>query len=196
MLPRIVKFSVESNLLGFILIAVIVSFPSIAISSEHDQSYLLAPQDILEISVWKDNDLTKKVIVRPDGKISFPLIGEVAVGGHTVQWLRNEIKQRINEYVNNPIVTVMVLKINGKGIYVVGKVERPGTSTIVRNINIMQALAIAGGLTPYANESNILILRYVGDDQIKIPFNYNEVKRGVNIEQNILLQDGDVIVVR
>ncbi len=161
-----------------------------------DGQYLIGPEDILEISVWKDMDLTKQVVVRPDGKVSFPLIGEVEAGGHSIAWLQDQITLRIHDYVPDAVVTVMVIQINSMKIYVVGKIARPGEYKIGRRINVMQALALSGGLNPFANEDGILILRGSNKDQAKISFNYSQVKKGKAIEQNIWLKDGDVIVVR
>ena len=162
---------------------------------ELEKEYLLAPEDILEISVWKDKDLTKNVGIRPDGKISFPLIGDVTVAGHTIEWVRQEITRRVREYVPDAVVSVIIQKIEGIHVFVVGKVAKPGGSQTIRRINVMQALGYAGGLTKFADEDDIVILRTVNGKQIKLPFDYSEVKKGVNLEQNIRLQDGDVIVV-
>ncbi|MBU0993176.1 MAG: polysaccharide export protein [Proteobacteria bacterium] len=162
---------------------------------ELHKDYLIGPEDILEISVWKDKDLTQKVGVRPDGKISFPLIGDVAVAGHTVEWVKDEIAKKVREYVPDAVVSVMMLQIKGMQIFIVGKVENPGGSNTIRKINVMQALGYSGGLTKFADEDDIIILRTVNGKQIKIPFDYSEVKKGQNLEQNIWLMDGDVIVV-
>ena len=162
---------------------------------EIEREYSIAPEDILEISVWKDKDLTKNVGVRPDGKISFPLIGDVPVAGHTIEWVRQEITRRVREYVPDAVVSVMIRKIEGSHVFVVGKVAKPGGNQTVRRINVMQALGYAGGLTKFADEDDIIILRMVNGKQTQIPFDYGEVKKGINLEQNIWLQDGDVIVV-
>ncbi len=178
-----------------IIISLFFFSPSASFSTEYDQTYLIGPEDVLGISVWKDTDLTLQVVVRPDGRISFPLIGDVKAAGHSVEWLRNEIKKRISEYVPDAVVSVLLMEVKGIKIYVVGKVARSGGASVGRRINVMQAIAGAGGLTKFAGESSILILRNDNGGQTKIPFNYNEVKKGTNIEQNIWLQDGDVIVV-
>ena len=172
-----------------------VLYPSTVIASNQDNDYLIGPEDILEISVWKDPDLTKQVVVRPDGRISFPLVGEVQVGGHSVEWLQKNISKRIHEYVPDAVVTVMVIQVNTFKIYVVGKVARPGEYRIGKKINIMQALALAGGLAPFADDDDILILRYLDGKQMKIPFDYSLVKKGKAIDQNIWLNNGDVVVV-
>jgi len=169
--------------------------PSTLTAKEKDASYLIGTEDILEISVWKDPELTKQVVVRPDGRISFPLIGEVEAGGHTVKSLEDELKKKISEYVPDAMLTVMVIQVNSIKIYVTGKVARPGEYRLGRAINVMQALSLAGGLSAFADADSILILRSEKSSQNKIPFNYKEVKKGGKLEQNIMLETGDVIVV-
>ena len=157
--------------------------------------FLLGPEDVLEISVWKDETLTKQVVVRPDGKISFPLIGEIQAAGRTVEDLRKEIIEKLSEFISDPVVTVMVIGINSYKIYVIGKVNKPGAYTVGRPVNVMQALSMAGGFSPFADLDNISILREQNGKQIRIKFNYKEVAKGKHLEENILLKRGDVIVV-
>ncbi len=157
--------------------------------------FLLGPEDILEISVWKDETLTKQVVIRPDGKISFPLIGEIQAAGRTVEDLRKEIIEKLSEFISDPVVTVMVIGINSYKIYVIGKVNKPGAYTVGRPVNVMQALSMAGGFSPFADLDNISILREQNGKQIRIKFNYKEVAKGKHLEENILLKRGDVIVV-
>ena len=187
-------FPIDLSLLLMMFLLFILC-PSTVTASNQDNYYLIGPEDVLEISIWKDPDLTKQVIVRPDGRISFPLVGEVEVGGHSVEWLQKHITERIHEYVPDAVVTVMVIQVNTIKIYVVGKVARPGEYRIGKKINIMQALALAGGLAPFADDDDILVLRYLGGKQVKIPFDYSRVKKGKAIEQNIWLNNGDVVVV-
>ena len=177
------------------VVGVLLFSASTLSADEKDGPYLIGPEDVLEISVWKDPDLTRQVVVRPDGQISFPLIGEVEAGGCSVEILEKKLKKRISEYVPDAVVTVMIVQINSVKIYVVGKVVRPGEYKIGRKINVMQALAMAGGMTSFADENGIVILRWNNGEQMKIPFNYGRVKKGKNLEQNIWLQDGDVISV-
>ena len=174
---------------------ILLTFPVCFAAGEPHKAYRIGPEDVLEISVWKDESLTRQVVVRPDGRISFPLIGEVDAGGHSIEWLEKEIKQRINEYVPDATLSVTVIQINSIKIYVIGKVARPGEYRIGRKINLMQALSLAGGLAPFADENNILVLRTEKSSQIRIPFRYKEVERGENLEQNIVLETGDVVVV-
>ncbi|MDL1956554.1 MAG: polysaccharide export protein [Candidatus Desulfofervidus auxilii] len=158
-------------------------------------SFVLGPEDVLEISVWKDEALTKQVIVRPDGKINFPLVGEIQAAGKTVEEVKKEITEKLKEYISDPVVTVMLIGINSYKIYIVGKVNKPGAYTLGRRINVMQALAMAGGFSPFADLDNISILRQEGGKQIRIKFDYKAVSKGKKLEQNIFLKSGDVIVV-
>jgi len=188
----------QKNVYLFLLLTIIffLTNPLTINATEQDGIFVIGPEDILEISVWKDPDLTKQLIVRPDGRISFPLIGEIEAGGQKVKWLQEHIMKRIREYIPDAMVTVMVAQINSMKIYVVGKVVRPGEYRIGRKINVMQTLALAGGLSPFADEDNILILRQDNKESKKLSFNYNKVKKGKEIEQNIWLKNGDVVVIR
>ena len=163
---------------------------------EADAGYLIGPEDVLEISVWKDEALTKIAVVRPDGKISFPLVGELTVGGQTVEWVREQITKKLSGFMSEIEVSVSVNQVNSIRVYLIGKVLRPGEYKIGRAINVMQSLALAGGLAPFADEDDILILRTENNgNQLQIPFDYKTVKRGEALEQNIALQTGDVVVV-
>lgn len=157
--------------------------------------YTIGPGDILEISVWQDERLNRKVVVPPDGVISYPLIGDINVKGFTVADLRKIITERLKDYIPDAIVTVMLVEINNLKAYVIGKVNSPGEYPIDLDTNVMQILAMAGGLTPFADSDKIIILRKEGEKIIKIPFNYDEVAHGKKLEQNIILKRGDVVVV-
>ena len=158
-------------------------------------SYLIGPGDILEISVWKEEGLQKEVLVRPDGGISFPLVGEIEAGGKTAVQLQESIVKNIKRFIPDPVVTVSVLKVNDNKIFVVGKVKRAGEFIATHYIDIMQALAMAGGLDPYAKSGDIKILRRVNGKTQAIPFEYDTVAQGDRLEQNIILKSGDVVVV-
>lgn len=158
-------------------------------------AYLLGPEDVLQISVWRDDSLTREVSVRPDGMISFPLIGEARAEGRTVEALRNEIRERLAPFIPDPTVSVSLLKVNSYKIYVVGRVNRPGEYLAGHYTTVMQALSLAGGMTPFASENGINVLRQELDRQQTYHFRYGDVKKGKNLEQNILLQRGDVVVV-
>jgi polysaccharide export outer membrane protein len=159
------------------------------------EKYQLGPDDVVEISVWKEPDLTKQIVVRPDGKISYPLIGEVQAAGKTVTQLREEISKRLEKYVTDAQVTVILLKTQNYKIYVVGKVNKPGEFLVGRPVDVMQALAMAGGLTPFASPSRIVVLRHIGNTEQTLPFDYKDVSRGLFLEQNVTLIPGDVVVV-
>ncbi|MBK5970785.1 MULTISPECIES: polysaccharide biosynthesis/export family protein [Thiorhodovibrio] len=157
--------------------------------------YGLQPGDIILISIWGEEGLDRPVLVGPDGRISFPLVGNLQAGGRTVEELTGIIAKRVSRYVPNPLVTVSLQDIPGNRIYILGRVNKPGDFVIGRDVQVMQALAMAGGLTAFADRKSINVLRTVDGKQLQIPFNYKEVERGKNLQQNIPLQAGDVIVV-
>lgn len=157
--------------------------------------YLIGPEDILEISVWKEEGLEREVLVRPDGKLSFPLAGDVQAAGRTPEQVQKEISERIQRYIPDPVVTVTVKTIGGNKIYVIGEVKEPGAYVIGRYVDVIQALTLAGGLTPFAKENDIKVLRREGARDIVLNFEYAKVKKGRKLEQNIFLRGGDVVVV-
>ncbi len=157
--------------------------------------YKIGPEDILEVSVWKEPDLQRQVVVRPDGGISFPLVGNVQAVGKSPVELEQAIKAKLDEYIPNAVVTVSVIEIRGLRIYVAGKVSRPGQYVVGRYIDVLQAITLAGGLTPFADESGIQIIRRSGDTEQIFRFNYAKVKRGRDLNQNIILQADDTVVV-
>jgi polysaccharide biosynthesis/export protein len=160
-----------------------------------DASYLVQPGDSLQIAVWKEQELTLEVLVRPDGGLSFPLAGEVAAAGHTVDEIRKTLETRLVKYIPDPVVTVAVKAATGSRIFVVGKVNRPGDFPLIRPIDVMQALSLAGGATPFADVNGIRVLRREGDRQTVFRFRYDDVRRGRELAQNILLHSGDTVVV-
>lgn len=157
--------------------------------------YVVQPGDILDISVWKEKDLQKELMVRPDGGINFPLAGEISASGKTLEQLQKELVSKLARYVPDPVVTVAVKESRGNKIYVVGKVNHAGEFPSNRTIDVMQALSMAGGPTPYASVNNIKILRRENGVLKAIPFKYSRVEKGEDLEQNITLQGGDVVVV-
>ena len=157
--------------------------------------YLIGPGDILEISVWKEADLTKLVTVLPDGKIAFPLIGQIDAEGLTLGQLKEKIEKKIERFVPNPNLSVAVQQINSLHIYVVGKVLNPGRFELNTNVNVLQALAMAGGLNPFAKGGKIKIFRQNDGRDLIFDFDYDVVSKGQDLEQNIRLIRGDVIVV-
>ena len=161
-----------------------------------DNQYRLNAGDVLLVSVWKEEELTREVLVRPDGGISFPLAGDVPAAGRTIDQVQSAIVTRLEQFIPDAVVTVAVLSVNGNKLYVLGKVARPGEYVITKDLDVMQALALAGGLTSFAAEDKVLILRRGPSGvQQAIPFRYGSVKEGRRLESNILLQSGDVIVV-
>lgn len=165
-------------------------------SSSLESTYEMGPQDILHISVWKDEILSREVIVRPDGFISFPLIGEVLAEGRTVGSLTKEMDDRLTKFVSDPRISIGVKEVNSFKIFVIGKVNSPGGFQIGQYTDVMQALSLAGGLTPFAREGSIKVLRRKKNEgQTTFPFDYGEVLKGHSLEQNIVLHRGDVVMV-
>lgn len=160
-----------------------------------EPAYLLGPEDVLKVSVWKDEQLTQETVVRPDGMMTFPLIGEVTAAGRTVEEVRSEIAKRLVKFIPTPNVTVTVLKVLSYRIYVLGRVNKPGEFLVGHHTDVLQALSLAGGLTPYASENDIKIMRRGGANQQVFRFRYGDVQKGKDLKQNILLQRGDVVMV-
>jgi len=172
--------------------------PAAADSNPGDISqtdYILGAGDVLEISLWQSSELTKTVVILPDDTISFPLIGKVTAGGKTVEGLKKELKQKISRFVPDPNLSVSVQQVNSMFIYVIGRVNNPGRFLMNGNIDVLQALATAGGLNPFARKNSIRILRKQGSETTAYEFEYGDVAKGRNLEQNIMLQRGDVIIV-
>jgi polysaccharide biosynthesis/export protein len=157
--------------------------------------YVIGPADSLEINVWKENDLDAKVPVRPDGKISLPLLGDVTASGFTPTQLAADLSQRLKKYVDDPRVTVVVTAVNSRRIYIVGEVLHTGAYPLLGNMTVLQALSGAGGFSPFASLKNIYVLRNQDGTQVKMPFNYKKVIKGENMQQNVQLRPGDTIVV-
>ncbi len=164
-------------------------------TAEDAGGYKVQPGDMLHVSVWKEDGLDQDVLVRPDGGFSFPLAGDVSAAGKTVAELRQEITQRLQHYIPGLVVTVAVKEINGNKVYVIGQVNKPGSFVMNPRVDVMQALSIAGGTTAFASTGDIFVLRRQNGRQVALPFSYNDVVRGKNLQQNILLQSGDVVVV-
>jgi len=160
-----------------------------------EKVYKIGPGDVLEISVWKDETLSRQMIVPPDGMVSFPLAGDIDATDLSVPELREAVTKRLSEYVPDATVTVMLVGANSLTAHVIGKVNRPGQYPITLETDVMKILAMAGGLNPYASPNKIIILRQEEGIDYKIPFRYGEVEKGVNLKQNILLRRGDVVVV-
>jgi polysaccharide export outer membrane protein len=160
-----------------------------------DPSYMIGAEDVLDVNVWKEPDLTRVVPVRPDGKITLPLINDVQAAGSTPQQLAASVTEKLRKFMTDPQVTVIVTQINSQRVFVIGEVLRAGAFPLVPGTTILQALANAGGFTTFANVKKIHVMRTVNGKQTELPFNYRDVVKGENSDQNIKLQPGDTIVV-
>jgi polysaccharide biosynthesis/export protein len=160
-----------------------------------DPNYVIGAQDVLDISVWKEPQVSRVVPVRPDGKISLPLLNDVQAAGLTPAQLGAQITESLKKYVTNPQVTVIVATINSQRFYVLGEVMKPGAYAVLPDMTVMQALSSAGGFTPFAKMKSIYVLREENGKKVKYPFNYKEAINGKNAEQDVLLKAGDTIVV-
>jgi len=160
-----------------------------------DPNYVIGPQDVLDISVWKEPELTRPVPVRPDGKISMPLLNDVQAAGKTPLQLAADITAGLKKFVTDPQVTVIVTTINSQRVFILGEVNRAGAYPLLPNMTVLQALSSAGGFTIYANLKKIYVLRVEDGKQVKHPFNYKDVLAGKAADQNIIVRPGDTIVV-
>jgi polysaccharide export outer membrane protein len=160
-----------------------------------DPNYVIGAQDVLDINIWKEPDLSRSVPVRPDGKISLPLLNDVQASGLTPTQLAAQITTGLNKFLTNPEVTVIVSQINSQRIYILGEVGRAGAYTLIPGMTALQALSNAGGFTAFANSKKIYVLRQENGKQVKHYFNYKEVIDGKQPDQNIELKVGDTIVV-
>ena len=178
----------------FALVSVLAAFPAIAQDSETG-AYLLNPGDRLSITVWKEQDLQRQVLVRPDGSFSFPLAGDINARNKSVEQVRDELAQRLSRFIPDPVVTVATEEVLGNRIYVIGQVNRPGEFVASSRVDVVQALSIAGGFAVFAQKNDVKILRRVNGELQAIPFRYGDIEKGKNLGQNQILQSGDVIVV-
>jgi polysaccharide export outer membrane protein len=163
-------------------------------ASQAGPEYVIGPEDALHIAVWREADLTASLPVRPDGKISLPLLDDVQAAGLTPKQLANSITEKLKKFLADPRVTVVVTQINSKRIYLVGEVLHVGATPMLPNMTVLQALSSAG-LNQFANTKRIYVLRTENGKQQKLPVNYRKLVKGEQIEQNYLLQPGDTIVV-
>ncbi len=166
-----------------------------AVAATTDPAYVIGPEDMLDVNVWKEPDVTRVVPVRPDGKITLPLINDVQAAGSTPQQLASTVTEKLRKFLTEPQVTVIVTAINSQRVFVIGEVLRAGAFPLVPGTTVLQALANAGGFTTFANVKKIHVMRMVDGKSTELPFNYREVIKGDNPEQNIKLQPGDTVVV-
>jgi polysaccharide export outer membrane protein len=185
----------------FLIAALAFAFATTAVAQDSrpdgdpNKHYEIQPGDMLEISVWREEYLEREVIVQPDGRISFPLVGTLNAAGSTVEDVQALVAQRLTQYIPDPVVTVSIKEIRGNRFYVLGQVQNPGQYIMNPTVDVIQALALAGGTTPFAELNDIKILRRQGGKQTLIEFRYADMARGRDLDQNIILQSGDVIIV-
>ncbi len=168
---------------------------SSATPANFDPGYVIGPQDVLDINVWKEPDMTRVVPVRPDGKISLPLINDVQAAGVTPQELAADVTTKLRKFLTDPQVTVIVTQINSQRVFVIGEVLLAGAFQLVPGTTVLQALANAGGFTTFADVKKIHVMRLANGKHLELPFNYREVLKGDNPDQNIKLEPGDTVVV-
>lgn len=162
----------------------------------HDASYIIGNSDVLAITVWKEPEISRSIPVRPDGKISLPLAGELQAAGRTPLQLEQDISGKLKSYITNPDVTVIVQEINSEKFNVLGRVSRPGTYPLTASTTVLDALATAGGFMDFAKQKGVYILRRSpGGGQTRLDFNYKDVIKGKHTEQNVRLQPGDTVIV-
>ncbi len=171
------------------------SVPETSVTPTVPPEYILGVGDVIEISVWKDEALSKVVPILPDGTIHFPLLGRLKAAGKTVEGLRNEMETQITKFVPSPFVDVSVTQVNSMMIYIIGKVHNPGRFAINANVTVLQALSMAGGLNTFADGDRIKVIRQGEGGEQVIPFNYDDAASGRDLRNNIRLRRGDVIVV-
>lgn len=160
------------------------------------QSYLLAPGDALDITVWKEEGLQKEqFLIGPDGTIVYPLIGSIVAAGRSIGDLKELIAHKLADFIADPSISIKLLNNQGNAYFVIGKVNKPGQVIASRRIDVMQALSLAGGLTVFADDDDITVQRRVGNDIKVFPFDYSDVVNGDNLQQNILLEPGDTVTV-
>ena len=164
--------------------------------AEIPEDFVIGLEDVLAVNVWREPELSvKEVVVRPDGKIGLPLIGDVPASGLTTKQLQDQIAEKLKEFVASPTVTVAVLKIGSQSVSIVGQVARPGVYYLGSPITVLELLARAGGISEYAKKTKIAIVRKEGRQTRHLLFNYKDVAKGKNLQQNIILKNGDVVIV-
>lgn len=177
------------------LATVLFGLPNVGTGQVAVDGYQVKPGDILNVSVWGEEELQGAVLVAPDGTISFPLVGHVDAKGQTTAALQEIITIQLKRYISDPVVSISISEVNGNKIYVIGQVKSPGAFVMNPALDVMQALSVAGGTTPFAKLDDIAILRRNQATQEVLRFRYSDVSRGRNLNQNIQLQSGDVVVV-
>jgi polysaccharide export outer membrane protein len=172
-----------------------LAFALVSITSNAGEAYHLNPGDILSISVWNEEALQQEVMVLPDGTISFPLVGILAVADRTPAEVQAELKKKLSRLIPDPEINLTVSAVEGNNIFIIGKVNQPGRFPMTSPTDVVQALSLAGGFTPYADTESIQILRRTGNKLKVIKFDFTRIAEGKALETNILLRSGDTIVV-
>jgi len=157
--------------------------------------YIIGPEDIIEVNIWKEPDLSRTVLVRPDGKISLPLVGDIKAMGITPTQLAQAIEKKLSEYIESPVVSVILTGINNPKIYILGRVNKPGMYPLRDRITLLQAIALAGGFAEWAKKSKVIILRQTGDKDQRLVINIDKIIKGKKGIHDIILQRGDRIIV-
>lgn len=188
-------FDIKNYLVLFLLMVIPTGVAAEIKEEPVSGTYEIGPGDVLQISVWKEEGMDQQTLVRPDGEITFPLIGEVQAGGLTTRDLSAVLIAKLKKYIPNPSVTVSVLQAISNKVYVIGKVNRPGEFAATAFMDVLQALTMAGGLTPYADSDDIKIIRRTDEGTMMKLFDYDEVVSGERLEMNIILKAGDTVVV-
>jgi polysaccharide export outer membrane protein len=165
-------------------------------ASNLPKDYVIGISDVLSVVSWRDKELSADVVVRPDGKISLPMLNDVPAAGMTPEQLAGAVQKAATKFVRDPGITVIVKEIHSRKVYVVGEVAKPGTVSLGNEMNVLQAIAEAGGFLETANKSDVVIVRTEEGKERRFKFNYNEVVRGRNVAQNIRLLPGDTILIR
>jgi polysaccharide export outer membrane protein len=194
------KMSLKNMAIGYLLLILFcgVGFSTQSKAAEEraaDTSYLIGPRDVLEIQVWREPDFSRQVLVRPDGKITFPLIGDVDASGLTTMELKQLITNKLEGYVDSPEVTVSVVQSHSKYFFIIGKINAPGTYDLTPGMTVLQALSVAGGFAQLAHKDTVRIIRRSDGKEEIFNFDYDKVISGKKLEQNIILEPNDTIVV-
>jgi polysaccharide export outer membrane protein len=158
--------------------------------------YVIGPEDVLAIVFWRDEKMSGEVTVRPDGKITLPLVNDIQAAGLTPEELRVQVEKAATKFIAEPTATVVVKTINSRKVHILGSVIRPGTYPLTSDMNVLQFIALAGGLQEWANSKDITILRKENGTDKSLKFNFNDVSRGRNLQQNVTLKPGDTVMVR
>jgi polysaccharide export outer membrane protein len=164
-------------------------------SKRPEPLYVIQPNDLLEIFVWKEPELTRKVLVRPDGRVSFPLVQDLQAAGISPGELKTKVEEKLSKFLNSPEVTIIVEAIQSYRVYVLGKVQKPGGINVEKPVTVLQALSLAGGFQDFAKQDEMRVIRTTDNENVVFDFNYHDVIQNKKPEQNIILRSGDVVVV-